>query len=178
MFTYMTPSDSGRGDEGVDSEAEGMGQLFDYPMDDPDTTFDVEPDRPFAFDGGVGQLIADQQLEQLTADRARELVSVYDIEQSGLGSLGLTASTISRDKSLLPPAPEGEEWVMVRENIVGRSMPSYDWETRPIAKTAKPSPVVDNFVALVKKHKAISAVTAAATVGALWWLFLRDREAE
>lgn len=178
MYSYMTPSDSGRSDEGMDPEAEGMGQLFDYDMDDPDSTFDVEPDRPFAFDGGVGQLIADQQLEQLTADRAQELVSMYDIEQSGMGGLGATASSLTADPSILPPAPEGEKWKLIGPSEDGQG---FDWESVPAdaAPAAEKSTAVkDGFIELVKKHKVASAVTAAATIGALWWLFLRGREEE
>lgn len=77
MFSYITPRDVNGSAEGHDDEADGMGTLFEYPMDDPDT-FNEQPDRPFPFDG-VGQIIMNEQLEQLTLPKMRKLAVESDV---------------------------------------------------------------------------------------------------
>jgi len=176
MYVYMTPSDTGRGDEGRDDEDEAMGQLFDYDMDDPSTTFDLEPDRPFALDGSIGQLIANEQLEQLTVDAARG-VSVYNTEHAGLGGLGETAITPTDSGEGLPEAPEGMQWKLTGPSTDGQG---YNWDTVPTSTALAPVPdavtsVKDGCVALVTKNKVVTGAVALATVGALWWLFLRGK---
>lgn len=172
MYTYMTPSDSGSGGEGIDEEENGLSDLFDDPSDDA-VTFDMEPDRPFAFDG-TGQLIAEEQLEgtgQLTARGARRLARPSLVEQSGLGGLGETATTLDPEPKFLPPAPAGQKWKLIGPSKVGEG---YDWET-VAAEIPKPGPVAGGFMELVKRNKAVSGGITVVTLGALWWLFLRKR---
>jgi hypothetical protein len=62
-YSYVTMNDIGCGPEGKDKEAADMGFIFDDPGSE-QVVFDPEPAGRFAFDG-LGQIIAEEQLERL-----------------------------------------------------------------------------------------------------------------
>jgi hypothetical protein len=171
MYPYITPHDAGHGDEGDDAEdTEGMGDLFDSPSDD-QTTFDMDPDRPFSLDG---------------LGRTKRLSAPRLVEDQDTGRLIDVETLAEPDEDDLPDPPPGQKWKYVGPNESGDG---YDYETVPssghslgrsdAAKqelTVHTLPDVDGgFMDMVKRNKAVVGASAVAAVGALWWLFLRKR---
>lgn len=174
MYPYITPYDAGHGAEGNDAEDSAeMGDLFDSPSDD-QTTFDMDPDRPFALDG-TGQFMM-SAAKRLSAPRL--------VESPGTGLLADVETIPYPDEDGLPEPPEGQKWRYTGPN---RSGGGYNYETVPsgvlgqsdAAKqelTVHTLPDADGgFMDMVKRNKVVVGASAAATIGALWWLFLRKR---
>jgi hypothetical protein len=159
MYPYITPHDAGHGDEGDDAEdTEGMGDLFDSPSDD-QTTFDMDPDRPFSLDG---------------LGRTKRLSAPRLVESQDTGRLIDVETLAEPDEDDLPDPPPGQKWQYVGPNESGDG---HDYETVPMDAPAVNTltGVSDGFMDMVKQNKAVVGVSAVAAVGALWWLFLRKR---